>query len=117
VNAEAVTGPTPVWSSSAWPSRSHRGASFSAFLGLAPRESSTGGKQRLGRIIKMGDRYLGKPPVVGSCASLRHRKGHNDALRRWASRMLDRKVVKYKFNDGCEVIAKLGDLQSRSATA
>ena len=38
------------------------------------------------------------PKVVGACATLRHRKGHNDALRLWASGMLERKTVKYKFN-------------------
>ena len=46
----------------------------------------------------MGDRYLRKLLVVGACATLRHRKGHNDALRLWASGMLERKTVKYKFN-------------------
>ena len=73
------------------------GREFSAFLGLTPRQSSTGGKERLGRITKMGDRYLRKLLVVGACATLSHRKGHNDALRRWASGMLERKTVKYKF--------------------
>ncbi|MGH9809627.1 MAG: IS110 family transposase, partial [Terriglobia bacterium] len=73
------------------------GREFSAFLGLTPRQTSTGGKQRLGRITKMGDRYLRKLLVVGACATLCRRKGHNDALRRWASGMLDRKTVKYKF--------------------
>ena len=45
----------------------------------------------------MGDRYLRKLLVVGACATLRHRQGHNDALRLWASGMLERKTVKYKF--------------------
>ena len=45
----------------------------------------------------MGDRYLRKLLIVGACATLCHRKGHNDALRRWASAMLERKTVKYKF--------------------
>jgi hypothetical protein len=45
----------------------------------------------------MGDRYLRKLLVVGACATLRHRKGHNDALSRWAGGMLERKTVKYKF--------------------
>ena len=35
--------------------------------------------------------------VIGACATLRHRKGHNDAMRLWASGMLERKTVKYKF--------------------
>ena len=73
------------------------GREFAAFLGLTPRQNSTGGKERLGRITKMGDRYLRKLLVVGACATLRHRKGHNDALGRWASGMLERKTVKYKF--------------------
>jgi hypothetical protein len=45
----------------------------------------------------MGDRYLRKLLVVGACATLSHRKGHNDALRVWADRLLERKAVKYKF--------------------
>jgi transposase len=36
------------------------GREFAAFLGLTPRQSSTGGKERLGSITKMGDRYLRK---------------------------------------------------------
>ena len=79
------------------PSAFASGREFAAFLGLTPRQSSTGGKERLGRITKMGDRYLRKLLVVGACATLCHRKGHNDALRRWASGMLERKTVKYKF--------------------
>jgi hypothetical protein len=59
---------------------------------------TTGGKTRLGRITKMGDRYLRKLLVVGACATLRHRRGHSDAMRLWASGMLERKTVKYKFN-------------------
>ena len=70
---------------------------FAAFLGLTPREHSSGGKPRLGRITKMRDRYLRKLLVVGACSALAARKGHNDALRRWASGMLERKTVKYKF--------------------
>ena len=73
------------------------GREFAAFLGLTPREQSTGGKPRLGRITKMGDRYLRKLLVLGACSALGPRKGHNDALRRRASGMLERKTVKYKF--------------------
>ena len=57
------------------------GREFAAFLGLTPRQSPSGGKPRLGRITKMGDRNLRKLLVVDACATLRHRKGHNDALR------------------------------------
>ena len=44
----------------------HKGREFSSWLGLVPRQHSTGGKTRLGRITKMGDRYLRKLPVVGA---------------------------------------------------
>ena len=74
------------------------GREFAAFLGLTPRQNSTGGNRRLGRITKMGDRYLRKLLVVGSCATLRHRLGPSDASRLWASGMLERKTVKYNFN-------------------
>src|ERR1700721_529285 len=72
------------------------GREFAAFLGLTPRQNSTGGKTRPRAITEMGDRYLRKLLVVGACA--RHRRGHSDALRLWASGMLERKTVKYKFN-------------------
>ena len=47
--------------------------------------------------MALGDRYLRKLLVIGACATLRHRKGHNDGMRLWASSMLERKTVKYKF--------------------
>jgi transposase len=62
------------------------------------REGRDRGGARLGRIPRMGDRYLRKLLVVGACATLRHRRGHSDALRLWVSGMLERKTVKYKFN-------------------
>jgi hypothetical protein len=43
---------------------------------------------RKGEIIEVG--YLRKLLVVGACATLRWRKGHNDALRLWPSAMLER---------------------------
>jgi transposase len=61
------------------PSAFASGREFSAFIGLTPRQNSSGGKERLGSITKMGDRYLRKLLVVGACAALVHRKGHNDA--------------------------------------
>jgi transposase len=70
------------------------GREFAAFLGLVPRQNSTGGKERLGRISKMGNRYLRKLLVVGAHAVLYHRKGHNDALRIWAGQLLEAKPFK-----------------------
>lgn len=73
------------------------GREFAASLGLTPRQNGTGGKPGLGRITKMGDRYLRKLLVVGASAVLVHRKGHHDALRTWADGLLESKTVKYKF--------------------
>src|SRR6202030_1783696 len=60
----------------------------------APRQNSSGGKERLGRVSKMGNRYLRKLPVVGAHAVLYNRKGHDDALRTWACNLIDTKPFK-----------------------
>jgi transposase len=67
---------------------------FAAFLGLTPRQHSSGGKERLGRISKMGNRYLRKLLVVGAHAVLFHRKPHTDALRMWAKKLIEKKPFK-----------------------
>ncbi len=64
---------------------------FAAFLGLTPRQRSSGGKERLGRISKMGNGYLRKLLVIGAHAVLYHRKGHTDPLRVWADKLLTSK--------------------------
>jgi transposase len=67
---------------------------FAAFLGLTPKQSSSGGKAKLGRISKMGNRYLRKLLVVGAHAVLRHRAPHTDALRTWAKKLIEKKPFK-----------------------
>ena len=67
---------------------------FAAFLGLTPRQNSSGGKLKLGRVSKMGNRYLRKLLVVGAHAVLFHRKPHADALRTWAGRLIEKKPFK-----------------------
>ncbi|MEG3150479.1 IS110 family transposase [Sphingomonas sp. ZT3P38] len=67
---------------------------FAAFLGLVPRQNSSGGKPRLGRISKMGNQYLRKLLVVGAHAVLHHHARHSDALRRWAHKLLATKPFK-----------------------
>jgi transposase len=49
----------------------HPGRQFAAWLGLTPLQKSSGGKERLGRITKMGDKYLRKLLVVGMTALVR----------------------------------------------
>jgi transposase len=67
---------------------------FAAFLGLAPRQNSSGGKERLGRVSKMGNRYLRKLLVVGAHAVLFHRRSHRDGLRTWAAKLMETKPFK-----------------------
>lgn len=67
---------------------------FAAFLGLVPRQHSSGGKPRLGRITKMGNAYLRKLLVVGAHAVLHHQAKHDDALRQWARKLLATKPFK-----------------------
>jgi transposase len=67
---------------------------FAAYLGLVPRQRSSGGKERLGRITKMGNAYLRKLLVVGAHAVLHHQARHHDPLREWARRLLAAKPFK-----------------------
>ena len=47
------------------------GREFAAWIGLVPRQNSTGGKERLGSISKQGDRYLRRLFVVGAMSIVR----------------------------------------------
>jgi transposase len=67
---------------------------FAAFLGLVPRQHSSGGKERLGRITKMGNGYIRKLLVVGAHAVLVHHARHSDPLRTWARKLLETKPFK-----------------------
>ena len=63
---------------------------FAAFLGLTPKQNSSGGKLKLGRISKMGNRNLRKLLVVGAHAVLFHREPHTDPLRMWAKKLIEK---------------------------
>ena len=51
---------------SSFPGQFRSGRQFAAWLGLTPQQNSSGGKERLGRITKMGDKYLRNLLVVGA---------------------------------------------------
>jgi transposase len=76
------------------PSMFSSGREFAAFLGLVPRQASSGGKERLGRISKMGDRYIRTLLVVGATAVLRHAKKGGSPSKAWAEALLQRKPFK-----------------------
>ena len=67
------------------------GRQFAAWLGLVPRQNSSGGKERLGGISKMGDRYLRSLLVIGATAIVRYTKRKATAVSIWANRLLERK--------------------------
>ena len=60
------------------------GRQFAAWLGLVPRQYSTGGKTRLGHITKRGDPYLRTLLVMGARAVLQRAAREQDPLSRWA---------------------------------
>jgi transposase len=69
------------------------GRQFAAWLGLTPRAHCSGGKERLGRISKMGDQYLRRLLVNGMMSRLRwaRQQPHIDP---WVSGLLQRKPPK-----------------------
>jgi transposase len=73
--------------------RFRSGRRFSSYLGLTPRERSSGNVQRLGSISKRGDAYLRMMLLHGARAVIRWAKikGHQDRLRRWAVRIAEQK--------------------------
>lgn len=67
-------GATALAASVTDPSQFSSGRQFAAWLGLTPQQSSSGGKERLGRITKMGDRYLRQLLIIGATALVRYAK-------------------------------------------
>jgi transposase len=69
------------------------GRDFAAWIGLVPRQDSTGGKQKLGPISKQGDRYLRRILVVGAHSVLRRAK-LNPEKYPWLTQLLARRPFK-----------------------
>ena len=67
------------------------GRQFAAWLGLTPRQHSTGGKQRLGAMTKHGDVYLRTLLIHGARAVLRVTATRKDAKSRWAESLRRRR--------------------------
>jgi transposase len=64
-----------------------------AWIGLVPRQNSSGGKERLGGITKQGDRYLRQLLVVGALAVIRYAERHG-TRRPWLAQLLARRTAK-----------------------
>jgi transposase len=69
------------------------GRDLAAWIGLVPKQNSSGGKERLGGISRAGNRYLRQMLVVGSMAVIRHAKRHG-TKRAWLIQLLSRRATK-----------------------
>ena len=85
---------TALVASVADPKAFRSGRDFSAWVGLVPKQSSSGGKQKLGSISKQGDRYLRSLFTVGALAVIRYAKIHGTKHRPWLTALLARRPTK-----------------------
>jgi transposase len=69
------------------------GRNLAAWIGLVPRQNSSGGKERLGGITKQGNRYLRQMLVVGALAVIRYAQRHG-TRRPWLVHLLARRTTK-----------------------
>jgi error-prone DNA polymerase len=67
---------------------------FAAWLGLVPRQYSTGGKTRLGRITKAGNREIRRLLVIGATSMVYRAPQWNSALGAWTRKLLERRPVR-----------------------
>jgi len=70
------------------------GRDFSAWIGLVPKQNSSGGKDRFGGISKRGDRYLRSLFTTGALAVIRYAKIHGTQHRPWLTALLTRRPTK-----------------------
>lgn len=76
------------------PSIFRSGRDLSAWIGLVPKQSSTGGKERLGGISKAGNRYLRTLLVIGALSVIRRAKQLGYTRHPWLVRLMERRSVK-----------------------
>jgi transposase len=70
------------------------GRSLAAWIGLVPKQHTTGGKDRLGSITKQGNRYLRWLLVAGAMAVIRYAQKHGTQRRPWLGRLMERRPTK-----------------------
>ena len=85
---------TAVVAAVADPKSFRSGRNFSAWIGLVPKQHSSGGRNRLGSISKQGDRYLRSLFVAGAFAVIRYAKLHGTKYRPWLAALLARRPTK-----------------------
>ena len=70
------------------------GRNLAAWIGLVPKQHTTGGKDRLGGITKQGNRYLRWLLVVGATSVVRYAQKHGIKNRPWLARLMERRPAK-----------------------
>jgi transposase len=85
---------TALVASIAEPEAFRSGRDFSAWVGLVPKQNSSGGKDKLGSISKQGDRYLRSLFTAGALAVIRYAKIHGTGHRPWLTALLARRPTK-----------------------
>jgi transposase len=85
---------TALVASVADPKAFRSGRDFSAWIGLVPKQNSSGGKEKLGSISKQGDRYLRSLFTAGALAVIRYAKIHGTPHRPWLTALLARRPTK-----------------------
>ena len=85
---------TALVASIADPKAFRSGRDFSAWVGLVPKQNSSGGKDKLGSISKQGDRYLRSLFTAGALAVIRYAKIHGTGHRPWLTGLLARRPTK-----------------------
>jgi transposase len=96
---DAIPGVGPVLATAlvasiAEPKAFRSGRSFSAWIGLVPKQHSSGGRDRLGSISKQGDRYLRSLFMAGALAVIRYARIHGSRHRPWLTALLARRPSK-----------------------
>jgi transposase len=70
------------------------GRHFAAWLGLVPRQNSSGDKERLGRISKRGDKYIRRLLVIGATSVIRYARSKTAQRNDWLNRLLARRPAR-----------------------
>src|SRR6202453_35716 len=83
------------------------GRNFSAWIGMVPKQHSSGGKNRLGNISKQGDRYLRGLFVAGALSVIRYAKIHGTKHRPWLTALLARRPTKVAATALANKIARM----------
>src|SRR5918994_3418545 len=76
------------------PSTFRSGRHFAAWLGLVPKQNSSGGKTRLGRISKQGNKYLRQLLILGATSVLRYLRREGSQPSPWIAGLLRRRPPK-----------------------